>query len=102
MLPRATSQGMKNQLAGPKGRMLVLEHLEHIPRPSWRCYIAMLKAVWSFGLNLPWPIDARRDLGKLPRTRRRESPSDAVMTAWKEAISHEPDLRLQLEWLLVA
>jgi len=62
----------------------------------------MLKVAWSFGLGLPWPIDARRDLGKLPRTRRRESPSDAVMTAWKEAISHEPDLRLQLEWLLVA
>jgi integrase len=62
----------------------------------------MLKAVWSFGLNLPWPIDARRDLGKLPRTRRGESPSDAVMAAWKEAISHEPNLRLQLEWLLIA
>jgi len=41
-------------------------------------------------------------LGKLPRTRRRESPSDAVMTAWKEAISHEPDLRRRLEWLLIA
>jgi integrase len=62
----------------------------------------MLKAVWSFGLNLPWPIDARRDLGKLPRTRRGESPSDGVMAAWKEAISHEPNLHLQLEWLLIA
>lgn len=82
--------------------MLVLDHLEHVPRPSWRCYIAMLKAVWSFGLNLPWPIDARRDLGKLPRTRRGESPSDGVMAAWKEAISHEPNLHLQLEWLLIA
>ena len=92
----------RRQLAGPKGRMLVLAHLEHVPRPSWRCHIAMLKAVWSFGLNLPWPIDARRDLGKFPRTRRRESPSDAVMAAWKEAISHEPNLCLQLEWLLIA
>lgn len=92
----------RRQLAGPKGRTIVLDHLEHVPRPSWRCYIAMLKAVWSFGLNLPWPIDARRNLGKLPRTRRRESPSDATMAAWKEAISHEPNLRRRLEWLLIA
>jgi len=92
----------RRRLAGPKGRALVIAHLEQIPRPSWRCHVAKLKAVWTFGLNLPWPIDAKRDLGKLPRTRRRESPSDATVTAWKEALSHEPDPHLKLAWLLIA
>lgn len=92
----------RRQLAGPKGRLLLLSHIEHIPQASRRVRIAQLKTVWTFGLNLPWPIDVKRDIGKLPRVGRRESAPDSVMMAWKNAIAHEPDLRFRLEWLLIA
>jgi integrase len=92
----------RRQLAGPRGRRILLEHLENIPRPSWRCTLAELKIVWLAGLNLPWPIETKRDLGRLPRTRRRESPPDEAVRAWADALVREPDPYLRLLWLLIA
>lgn len=82
--------------------MLILAHLEGIPRPSWRWVTAALKPVWVYGLNLPWPIDSRRDLPKLPRVRRRQSPPDSQVKAWAKALSNEKDVYLRLLWLLLA
>lgn len=92
----------RRQVAGPKGRELVLRHLEAIPKPSWGRVVAALKPVWTYGLGLPWPIDSKRDLGRLPGVRRRESPNDSVMKAWKKALAFETDLYLKLVWLLIA
>ena len=92
----------RRQLAGPRGRRTLLEHLENIPRPSWRCTLGQLKIVWIASLNLPWPIETKRDLGRMPQCRRRESPSDAAVKAWSDALAHEADPYLRLHWLLVA
>lgn len=92
----------KRQLAGPRGKALILAHLTRIPRPTWRWEVAVLKAVWTLGLSLAWPLDAKRDLGNLPKVRRRQSPPDAVVKAWSEALLHERDPYLRLLWLLIA
>ncbi|MGD0057659.1 MAG: site-specific integrase [Methanomassiliicoccales archaeon] len=92
----------RRQLAGPSGKRILVEHLGSIPRPSWRSTLTELKMVWIPGLNLPWPLDAKRDLGRLPPPRRRESPSDETVKSWAGALVHELDLYLRLLWLLIA
>jgi len=95
-------QYTRRQLAGTKGRTLIMAHMEHVTRPTWRWENAALKSVWTYGLNLPWPIDSRRDFGRLPKTRRRETPPDSVVKAWAEALGHEPDPYLRLVWQFIA
>ena len=92
----------RRQLGGPKGRMLILSHLDKVPRPSWRWVVAALKPVWTYGLNLPWPIDSKRDLPKLPRVRRRQSPPDAQIKTWAKTLVNERDPYIRLLWLLLA
>jgi len=92
----------RRQLSGPKGRMLILTHLDKLPKPSWRWTVTALKPVWVYGLNLPWPIDSKRDLPKLPRVRRRQSPPDAQVKTWANALANEKDPYLRLLWLLLA
>ncbi len=92
----------KGQLAGRRGKELLLRYLQEIPRPSWRYRIVALKAVWTLGLELPWPLDVKRDLGRLPRPRRRETPPDVAVGEWSRALAHEPDAYNRLLWLLVA
>ena len=92
----------RRQLCGPKGRMLILGHLDKLPKPSWRWILAALKPVWIYGLNIPWPIDSKRDLPKLPRVGRRQSPPDAQVKTWAKALANERDPYLRLLWLLVA
>lgn len=92
----------RRQLCGPKGRMLILGHLDKLPKPSWRWIVAALKPVWIYGLNLPWPIDNKRDLPKLPRVGRRQSPPDALVKTWAKALANERDPYLRVLWLLLA
>jgi len=92
----------RKQLAGPKGRMLILDHLDKLPKSTWHWVVIVLKPVWTYGLNLPYPIDNKRDLPKLPRMQRRQSPPDAQVKAWAKALSNEKDAYLQLMWLMIA
>ena len=92
----------RRQLSGPKGRMLILAHLDEIPKPSWRWVVIAIKPVWTYGLNLPWPVDSKRDLPKLSRVRRRQSPPDAQVKTWAKALANEKDPYLRLLWLLLA
>ncbi|MBM4248266.1 MAG: site-specific integrase [Euryarchaeota archaeon] len=98
--------GLKNytrrQLAGPTGKRLLLAYLDRYPRPSWRTILAVLRTVWLNGLGLPWPIDIKSELGKLPKVRAGESPPDEPVKAWAEALRHEPDTYARLLWLLIA
>jgi len=87
---------------GPRGRALILQHLEHVPKPSWRFVLATMRPVWTYGLGIAWPIDSRRDLPKLPRTRQRQTPPDSVISAWKKSLGSERDEYLRLIWLFVA
>ncbi len=92
----------KRQLATRMGKRLILKYLEEIPIPSRRYQLAALKSLWMKGIDLPWPIDPRADLGKLPTVGRRRSPPDVTVQAWHEAMSHEKDVYLALEWSLIA
>jgi integrase len=96
------SKYSRRQLAGPKGRTLILQHLDHVPKPSWRITLASIRPVWIYGLRIAWPIDARVDLPKLPRTRQGATPPDSIVLKWKKALANETDEYLRLMWLLVA
>jgi len=92
----------RRQLAGPKARMLIMAHIEQVAKSTWRWQNSALKAVWQYGLNLPWPIDPKRDFGRLPKGGPRENPPDSTVMAWADAMKREPDLYLRLVWLLIS
>src|SRR5207237_5345326 len=86
----------RRQLLGPRAKALILRHVEAIPKPSRRWTLAALKSVWMQGMNLPWPIDPKRDVGRFPKVRRRKTPLDVDVRPWAEAIKREnhPDMKL--------
>lgn len=88
------------QLAGAKGKALLMDYLEPIPKPSWRNTVNLIKGVWTYGTTIPFPLDLKRDLGKLPHTQRGMTPGDDVIKAWNEAMKHEPDTYTKLRWHL--
>ena len=92
----------KRQLAGNKGKELLLRYLlgEKVPVPSRRTVCAALKCIWVEGLNLPFPI-VRRQLGELPEVARRQSPRDVDVIPWTKSIEHEEDPYLKVLVLLV-
>ena len=92
----------RRQLAGRKGKALILGYLDQHPKGSWRWLIAMLKAFWAFGLGIPFPLDVKVDIGKLPRIQREESPPDGTVKSWAEALKHEVVTYLLLIWLLIS
>lgn len=92
----------KRRLKGKAGKKLLLAYLdEKVPLKSRRTVLAELKTVWTLGLDLPWPIDPRRDIGRLPKTGRAETPPDATVKAWDDALVRDPDPYNRLAWLLV-
>ena len=92
----------RRQLMGKIGKKIILAYLEQVPKASWRKVIAILKMFWSVGLNMPWPVDSRQDLGRLPKIRRVESPPDNVIAEWGKALRNEKNPYLRLLWLLIA
>ena len=92
----------RRQLSGPKGRMLILAYLDGIPKRSWSWIVTVLKPVWLYGFDLVWLIDSKRDLPKLPRRQRRQSPPDAQVRIWAKALANEKDAYLHLLWLMIA
>jgi integrase len=95
-------QFTRKQLATGRGKALILNHLQNTSKASWRPTLAMLRTVWVYGLNLPWPIDVRTDIPRLPHVKRGESPEDGLVKKWADALQHETDPYLQLVWLLIA
>lgn len=92
----------RRQLAGPKGKLLILEYVASLPLRSRRPILSGLASVWKIGLNLPWPIDVKVDVGKLPKTRRDLTPQDSTVKAWYEKLLHEPHVYPRTLWLLMA
>jgi integrase len=95
-------EGTTKRELSRNGQKLLLEFLETVPKRSWRTVLSALASVWKYGIGLPWPIDAKRDLPRLPRVGRRATPSDALVRKWHDAIRREPDIYLKLEWLMLA
>lgn len=54
------------------------------------------KSAWIHGLNLPWPVDPKRDLGRFPKVQRRKTPPDVDVRPWAEAIRNEKDPHMKL------
>jgi integrase len=92
----------RRQLSGPRGRALIMTHLDELPKPSWTWAVAAMKPVWTYGMNLPWPIDSKKDLPRLPRIRPRKTPPDSQVKEWAKAVANEKDPYLRLVWLLIA
>jgi len=63
--------------------------------------LAKLKSVWDAGVGLPWPINTKRDLGRLPKPVRSTTPPDEVVKAWSDTLAAEKDLYYRLVWLLI-
>jgi len=95
-------QYSRRQLAGPRGKVLIMAHIEKVAKTTWRWQNSALKAVWLYGLDLAWPIDPKRDFGQLPKPMPRENPLDSTVRAWVEAMENEPDPYLRLIWLFVS
>ena len=95
-------QYTRRQLAGSRGKRLLLDHIADLPLRSRRPTIAGLASVWKVGLNLPWPINTESDIGKLPRPRREQTPPDCAVKAWYERLKDEPNPYFRVLWLLTA
>lgn len=86
----------RKQIAGSKGKKLILEHIaDSIPLRSRRCTLAGIRKVWTFVLDLPWPIDVDRDIGQLPKAGRRGVPRDSAIEVWNNRMRQEPNTYLQ-------
>jgi integrase len=96
----------KKDLTGRAGKVLILEFMqEEYSKRSWRYKLAMLKTLYIAGFgysSADWPIEPRRDLGRLPRPRPNRDPPDEVVKAWAEAFQKESRLKPRMTWLLVA
>jgi len=49
---------------------------------SHKTRLSRLKSYVKYGLGLPWTIDTKVDVGRLPRYRKREKPKDEVVDKW--------------------
>ena len=92
----------KRQVSGQHGKDLIFDFLEPIPKKTWTWELAILKSIWINGFEVPWPIDRKRDIPRLPKTGRRETPDDSTVIQWHQAVSNEKDPYLRLIWLLIS
>jgi integrase len=92
----------KRQLAGPIGKRLILDYISTVSKPSVRTQLAAIKRVWMNGIGLPWPIDAKMDIGKLPKVERESTPPNQPVQEWAKSLSIEKDPYLKLVWLFMA
>ena len=98
------SQYTRRQIAGRIGRELLLKYLlneDFVPLASKRTQCAALKAIWEDGLRLPFPMNARKDLGEIPEVQRRQSPRDSEVEPWLKALEIEEDNYLRICVLLI-
>lgn len=92
----------KRQLQGLRGKNLLLEFLDTVPLRSKGFTLSALKSYWTIGLRCPWPIEPRRDLPRLPKIGRRQTPLDSDVRQLAERYALETDPYLRLVWELVA
>ena len=90
----------RKQMAGAKGKKLILEHIANLRKMSRRTHYFGIRKVWTFALNLPWPIDMDRDIGDLPTSDGRDTPKDWKVKLWNDKMEHEPSIYLRCLWLL--
>jgi len=75
-----------------RGRRLLRDYILRKPEGSRRFLTCHLKSYWECGLDLDWPINNKRDLGRFVPIGKRISPNDSMVKPWAEAIEHEPDI----------
>jgi hypothetical protein len=92
-------QYTKRQLAGDKGRELLIRHYAHISERSRPFVLSGIKKVWTRGIGLPWPLE-KDDLPRPARPRRGVAPRREYVERWIEAARREPDAYAR-SWLMV-
>ena len=80
----------KRQLAGAKGKDLILEHIGHLAPFIRSTHMYGVKKVWVRGLGLAWPVD-RDDLPPIPSPRLVPGPRRADIEPWVQAAKNERD-----------
>jgi len=88
----------RRQIAGKKGKELLLQYLldkNLVSEPSKRTQNAALKTVWEEGIGIPYPINAKRNLGELPEVQKRQSPRNSEVIPWIQAIDREEEPHLK-------
>jgi len=89
----------RRQVATSLGKRLILEYIVALPLRSRQIHLSGLAKVWKLALDLPWPIDNERDVGRLPKTRRGIVPPDDPIKEWHERLHDEPNPYLRFIWL---
>jgi integrase len=96
-------QYTKRQLAGKKGKEIIINYIldeKKVRMKSRRIQIEMVKAIWTRGLEVPFPC-GRWDFGRLPEVGRRNTPNDEDIRPHIEAVEHEEDVYLKVLVLVI-
>jgi len=97
------SKYTRRQLAGKIGKRLILTFIRTESRKSQAGDLSALRALYRFGLDMPFPVDNKVDLGgRLAKPDRGMTPPDSLADPWTKAIENESDpysrLLVRLTW----
>ena len=93
------SKYTRGQLARKTGKRLILTFIRTESRKSQAGDLSALRAWYRFGLDVPFPVDNKVDLGgRLAKPDRGMTPPDNLADPWTKAIENEsnPYVRLQV------
>ncbi len=71
----------------------IVEWVMSLPEKSRRIALAALESVWTYGIDVPFPVNKKRDFGRraLPQSDERDCPTDADIEPIYKAADHEDD-----------
>src|SRR5207247_1338548 len=78
----------RRQLAGDKGKELLISHYTHIADKVRVFAMAAIKKVWTRGLELPWPL-VKDDLPPSRHSERGMAPRRDFVSQWVQAAREE-------------
>jgi len=67
-------------------KQYILEYLATKKKWSYWRLVSALKSYCEFGLQIPWPISMKRDVGRLQRHQIKETPRDNIIDEWLRKI----------------
>jgi len=87
----------RRQLAGKIGKRLILTFIREETRKSQAGDLSALRAWYRFGLDIPFPVDNKLDLGgRLAKPDRGMTPPDNLVEPWTKAVEDEHDAYIRL------
>jgi len=92
----------QSDLKGTAGRIAIVNYLSHdVKQFSRRSQMAILHTIFEIALpEIAWPI-TRKFMGKLPATRRRETPPDALVKQWNDCMKIVQSKYMRVIWVMI-